>query len=172
MKKQLIIIGIILAILAGLYFGTPKQKRLSDEELAGKNIQDKTEETSVKEPEKEVDKIDIYYFKEDDADCALPVPLQFDDMDKRFQYQEINALVTLLMHQIPEGYKSAFIPSTYLNQLKIAQGVAYVDLSRFLTLGDGPCTYESRKKQIISTLSQFDTIKEVKLLADGKEITE
>ena len=174
MKKLLLLLLVIFIIFGISYLLTPKQKRLSDDYEVDNGIEEQQDDIIVKQDIVSVrdEDINIYYFAKDDSDCSGElIATTFSDLDKRYTFQEINAVVTLLQHQVPENLKSAFILGTTLNQLTIRQGVASVDLSRFLTLGgDKACSTQARIKQLKATLSQFPDIQEIKFLVDGEEI--
>ena len=172
MKKQLIFIATLIILAGGYYLATPKQTRLGDDyQPENLNVQ---EEDAVFTPDtkKKVEKIAVYYYDAKDTTCTTPIAVYLPDMDTRYEYQEINSIVTLLNNEkVPQGYITPFIPGTALNQLRISKGVAYVDLSTFLTLGERPCESPARQALILKTLSQFEDVKEIKLLVDGVEIT-
>lgn len=174
MSKQLIFILVLMAGAAIYYFSTPDQTRLGDDYVPpSATIQEADVEFGVGDTKKEVEKIATFYYKSDDVSCTTPIAVYLPDTDKRFAYQEISSIVTLLNNEkVPDGYKSPFIPGTVLNQLRISKGIAYVDLSTFLTLGTAPCEGPARKTLVRETLKQFEEIAEVKLLVDGVEVVE
>ncbi|MCC6639175.1 GerMN domain-containing protein [Candidatus Falkowbacteria bacterium] len=171
MKKQLLFIATLIILAGGYYLATPKQTRLGDD-YQPENITIQEEDFVVAPDTKtKVEKIALYYYDATDATCQNPIAVYLPDMDTRYEYQEINSVITLLNNdKVPHGYKTPFIPGTVLNQLRISKGVAYVDLSTFLTLGSGPCESTARQKLILQTLSQFEDVKEIKLLVDGVEL--
>ena len=170
--KKIIFILVIVGALYGFYeFFVTKQDRLGDDYTPEGFTQN--EEVSVIEENKDSELIDfkVYYYSKDDRNCSEPLQGHvFDDIDKRYKYAEITALVALLTRPAPEEYSSPIIIPTTLNQLSIRQGVAYADVSSFISLGDGSCSYIARKKQIDATLLQFEDVNEVVILADGVEV--
>jgi hypothetical protein len=166
MKKLLIIGSVILAAAAIYYFATPKQKRLDDKDFAEYNDEaEVVEKVVVHEP---LESLPLYYYKSDDVKCENLIPLEFEDIDLRYEFKEINAITGLLTHKIPEGYKSAFVPGTYLNKLKKKDGTLTLDISHFMDLGTGPCSYEARERQIRQTFAIFDDISKLDILTEGK----
>jgi|GEM_PF-7009237 len=166
-----IIRNILLALLVlgvGYYFLSPKQHRLT----GNYNLPETTSTADVAAPVDNtlVDKIDIYYYDKNDANCTTPVPVNFPEIDKRKRFAEITGLNTLLTHDIPEQYKSAIIGGTQLNQFNVRDGVANIDMGPFMTLNVGKCSWEARKAQVLKTVSQFNTYKEIKITVEGKMV--
>lgn len=174
MRWQLIFILVLIIGATIYYFSTPKQTRLSDD-YQPENIQIQEEDLSDAQERPEdvvVENLVIYAYAQDDKKCETPVAITPKDLDKRYKYQEINAITTLLKGEYPEGYKSVFINGTALNQLRISKGIAYVDLSSFLTIGKGACGPTARMIVLRKTLEQFPDIQGIEFLVDGTPVTE
>lgn len=171
MKKQLIFILVVIAIAVIYYYLTPKQTRLGDDyQPENLLIQDEEQSLFDNQVNKKIEDLKIYYYKSDDINCETLIAITPENFDNRYKYKEINAITTLLSGKVPQGYKSAIINGTVLNQLTIRQGVATVDVSTFLTLGTGKCSTKSRINQISQTLLQFEDIKDIVFLTDGNPI--
>lgn len=70
---------------------------------------------------------------------------------------------------LTEGYRTAIVPGTRLRSVKVEGETATVDVSREIVLGiTDPCILKALKSQIEQTLKQFPTVKQVKILIDGK----
>jgi hypothetical protein len=68
------------------------------------------------------------------------------------------------------GYFSEISPGTTLKKITISSGIARVDLSQEILSDsmDSGCKKDMIQAQITETLKQFPTVKEVKILVDGK----
>lgn len=171
MKKQLIFILIIIALAIAYYMLTPKQQRLGDDYVPENLELQETEKPLIEDDSNiKIEDLKIYYYKSDDANCETLIETKPEKFDDRYRYKEINAITTLLSGDVPQGYKSAIIAGTVLNQLRISKGVASVDLSSFLTLPSRQCGKEARIDQITKTLEQFDSFDTIQFLVDGKLI--
>ena len=170
MKKILVLasLGIIIFVI-GAYIVTPNQKRFKDEDFT-EDVKTTPVEIGITKEEKEEvfdGPIYVFYYKSDDTSCTTLVKHQAVGVDQRKLHLEITALNELLYKPVPEGFKTALIPGTIMNKYNIRDGIANVDMSRFLTLSTGPCGTEARKAQIKETLMQFGNIKEIKFLIEG-----
>lgn len=166
-----IIRNILLAVLVlgvGYYLITPKQHRLA--------INDNTPETnsSVDKPvpvdETLLDKILVYYYDKNDADCITPIGVEFTELDKRKRFAEITGLNALLTHAIPDQYKSAIISGTQLYQFNVRDGIATIDMGEFMNLNVGKCSWDARKAQVLKTVNQFNTYKEIIIKVAGEAV--
>ena len=169
MKKILLAIGVLAIVLIGAYLTTPKQKRLGDDyRLADQQHEDPVLPVL---PEKKLESaINLYYFSADDQKCERALAVPAPDLDRRVKFQEITAINALLTQAVPEGYKSAMIPGTGVEDFRIVSGAATLDLGSFLTIGKGNCTFEARRSQVLKTLSQFGSLKEIILLSEGQPV--
>lgn len=69
------------------------------------------------------------------------------------------------------GMSSAVPAGTQLRSLSIREGTAIVDLSGAFASGGGSFSMGARTAQLITTLTQFPTVKRVRLWLDGKPAT-
>lgn len=169
MKKILIAIGALALIIDIVYVATPKQTRLGDSYRL--KYQQTTDAEVPAISDKKLEKpIDLFYFKNEDQKCTEAVAVSAPELDRRVAFQEITALNALLTRPVPDGYKSAVIPGTGALDFRIVDGVATLDLGSFLIIGNGACTYEARKDQVTKTLIQFGSLKQIRLLSEGKEV--
>jgi hypothetical protein len=171
-NKLLLVVLLALGSLVVYYFITPKQERLSNEELSNLNEQTEDAQIVTLDLDTNVEEYKLYYYAQDDSACSGDLlPVDPTNPDNRFQYEEIDAIVNTLMDPVPQGYKTALKPGTILNQLRISKGVAYLDLNPILTIGyEPPCGFESRKRQLDAILTQFEAIDSVTYLVDGVEV--
>ena len=69
--------------------------------------------------------------------------------------------------ELAAGLTSAILPDTRLLDLAIADGLARVDLSGRFREGEGALATRERLAQVVYTLTQFPTVKSVRLRIDG-----
>lgn len=155
----------MLVLAIGYYLISPKQHRLPDDYKL-------TETTAAMDKpapvdESLVDKILVYYYAKNDTNCTMPIGVEFTEIDKRKRFAEITAMNALLTHAIPEEYKSAIISGTQLYQFNIRDGVATIDMGAFMNLNVGKCSWDARKAQVLKTVNQFNTYKDVKITVEG-----
>ncbi len=110
----------------------------------------------------------VYAYATTDTSCSNPVAVTPATLDTRYEYPEINAIVTLLNGNLPTGYQHIFASGTMLRQLSISQGTATIDLNNQLTAGNGTCTHDARVELITQTLLQFPDIENVIVTVDGE----
>lgn len=166
-----IIRNILLALLvlaAGYYLISPKQHRLP----ADYKVQETNSSNDTVAPVDEtlLDKILVYYYDKNDTNCINPVAVEFTEIDKRKRFAEITALNALLTHAIPEQYKSAIISGTQLYQFNVRDGIATIDMGEFMNLNVGKCSWEARKTQVLKTVNQFNTYKEIIITVAGEVV--
>lgn len=168
-----IIRNILLAMLVlavGYYLISPKQHRLP----ADYKVKETTtaDDKPIPVDNTLLDKIYVYYYDKNDSDCINPVPVEFTDLDMRKRFAEITSLNALLTHTIPDKYKSAIISGTQLNQFSVRNGVATIDMGPFMNLniGNGKCSWAARKVQVIKTVNQFNTYKNIIITVEGKPV--
>jgi spore germination protein GerM len=117
--------------------------------------------------------VKVYYFndsirKNNNCDEVLPmISMVFDTKNLA------EASLRILLDgpssaDIENGYVSTIPSGTWLNSIKIEDGVAYADFSKELSGAAGSCRIFGIKTQIEKTLLQFPTIKSVKISVDGK----
>ncbi len=196
MKKQLYLIGILI-IAAGIYYfmsrpATPDeapQDTTQTQETEIPTRQPETEDPKEEEPrviseptqppdeptspeDEETDTtaqtaLVVYAYANADTSCTTPVAVTPATLDTRYEYPEINAIVTLLNGNLPTGYQHIFASGTMLRQLSISQSTANIDLNSQLAAGDGACTHDARVQLITQTLLQFPDIENVVVTVDG-----
>jgi len=170
MKILLIIVVIILLGGVGLYLSTPHQKR---EVVSIYQIAKESEPVVETSANMKLSSFVVYLYPSTDSLCVGdPIPVTLDKSDTKNEFQEINAITSLLFRDIPKEFHSAIIPGTTLNNLSISKGILSIDLNNFITLERSKsCTYAAREKQIVKTLSQFDPTLKIRILVDGVPVT-
>lgn len=73
--------------------------------------------------------------------------------------------------ELAAGLTSAVPPETRLLDLAIADGLARVDLSGRFREGEGALATRERLAQVVYTLTQFPTVKRVRVRIDGHTVT-
>jgi hypothetical protein len=65
------------------------------------------------------------------------------------------------------GYFSSIPVETKVNSIKIENGILSVDFSKEAEYGGGSCAQAAKARSIVKTLTQFSTVKNVKLSIEG-----
>ena len=111
------------------------------------------------------------YFVDSNAEYLLPE-------ERSVRADDINSLALATLNELIKGsannHGASINPDTKINGVKVENGVCYIDFkSDFENKNTGGSAKESFFiYSIVNTLTEFDTVNEVKLLSDGEPVTE
>lgn len=192
-KNAIGIIGVLLAILALVYFVTKNPANtvtpLSNQIVSVSTTQEQGKVNIIEEVKNDVNipgggSEDIVYQKikataylgntqknPNSIDCALTYPLE-REIDKKYESPMINSVLALLepltLAEKEQGFVSAIPAGTILKYLKLDDsGVMSVNLSGNISKAAGSCAVTAIRSAITNTLSQFSSVKSVIICIDG-----
>lgn len=108
-------------------------------------------------------------FNPESFDCSLVY-----SVDRIIPYTQAVATATLnelikgpTAEEEKNGYFGVIPDGTKINSIKIENGILSVDFSKEVQSGGGSCSMASRTSSLSKTISQFSTVKSIKISVEG-----
>ena len=114
-------------------------------------------------------KIKVFFFKKGQCGSVASVDRLIDASKSAVRSGIEEAIKGPSAAEVAEGYVTALPSTTKIRSLELREGIVYIDFTSTV-LAKGPaCDISSERRQIIDTIMQFPTIKEVIISVDGEE---
>lgn len=114
-------------------------------------------------------KIKVFFFKKGQCGSVASVDRLIDASKSAVRSGIEEAIKGPSALEVAEGYVTALPSTTKIRSLELREGIVYIDFTSTV-LAKGPaCDISSERKQIVDTIMQFPTIKQVIISVDGEE---